>query len=85
MVTKEKTELAGAPKTVEALKKKASDAEAEIPKAQAFAQAAPGRTTAAQQKVDQLTADYDKLVKQIPPALQPTQTAAAQPAPPAKG
>src|SRR5439155_5873364 len=84
-VTKEKTELANAPKTLDALKKKAADADAEIPRAQAFAQAAPAKTAAAQEKVDQLTGDYDKLVKQIPPAPQPTQTAAAQPTPPAKG
>ena len=82
-VNKEKADAQNAPKALEGLKKKVADAEAEVPKAQAFAAAAPAKTAEAQAKADQLNGEYEKLLKEIPPA--PAPVAAAPPAAAPKG
>ena len=52
-----------------------ADAEAEIPRAQQFAAEAPAKAQAAQAKVDQLNAEYEKLLKEVPPAPAPVTVA----------
>lgn len=76
-VAKEKTETQNAPKALEALKQKVALAEAEVPRAQQFAAEAPAKTAAAQAKADQLNAEYEKLLKEVPPVTAPSQGVAS--------
>jgi WD40 repeat protein len=79
-IAREKMEQPNFPKKLDLLKQMAATAAADVPKAQQQAAEAPGKAAAAQAKVDQLKADYEKLLKQVPPPPAAVATAAAAPA-----